>query len=431
VRKPFLVTAALGDAGKRSKIPSRVTRTRYGVSPWIDESPKKRRPEFPRFRDEAAYPVVIVGGGLAGIFTAYAFAAAGIKVAVLEADRIGRGGASRGPGILQGEAAASYRDVEARHGRKAARALFEASRRAVLDLAAAARRLGVTHIETHDGFRALSSWAAEEKPLARDAQLRRDAGLEATWLKPAAATREVGLEVGRAGVRLRDWGQANPYTLLTAFAHAAATRGAAIFERSEVQRVKTRGKYVDVHAEGGSIQADTVIVCTGEPTDLFRSLKRHVRFDERYVVVTERLSAALRRQIVTRARVVTDTEVPPHLVRFLEDGRLLIAGADQERPSARVRDKIVVQRTNQLMYELSRLFPAISGVPPVYGWELPVSTTADGVMYAGPHRNFPRHLFAWGTRHDPAQAFLASRILLRQFQGHVERDDTYFAFTRG
>jgi hypothetical protein len=275
-RKPFLVTAALGDAGKRSKIPSRVTRTRYGVSPWIDESPKKRRPEFPRFRDEAAYPVVIVGGGLAGIFTAYAFAAAGIKVAVLEADRIGRGGASRGPGILQGEAAASYRDVEARHGRKAARALFEASRRAVLDLAAAARRLGVTHIETHDGFRALSSWAAEEKPLARDAQLRRDAGLEATWLKPAASTREVGLDVGRAGVRLRDWGQANPYTLLTAFAHAAATRGAAIFERSEVQRVKTRGKYVDVHAEGGSIQADTVIVCTGEPTDLFRSLKRHV-----------------------------------------------------------------------------------------------------------------------------------------------------------
>jgi hypothetical protein len=68
---------------------------------------------------------------------------------------------------------------------------------------------------------------------------------------------------------------------------------------------------------------------------------------------------------------------------------------------------------------------------PIYGWDLPIATTADGVMYAGPHRNFPRHLFAWATRHDPAQAFLASRILLRHFQGHAERDDTYFAFTRG
>jgi glycine/D-amino acid oxidase-like deaminating enzyme len=408
-----------------------VTRTRYGDPPWIDESPKRRRPQFPRFRDQAVYPVVIIGGGLAGIFTAYAFSAAGIKVALLEADRVGHGGASRGHGILQGEAAASYRDVEARHGRKAARALFEASRRAVLELAAAARRLGIKHIETHDGFRVLSSWAAEEKLLARDAQLRRDAGLEATWLKPAAVTREIGLDVGRAGMRIRDWGQANPYELLATFATAAAARGAAIFERSEVRRVKPRGKHVEVLAEGGAIQADTVIVCTGEPTDLYRSLKRHVRLDERYVVVTERLPASLRRQVVGRARVLTDTEVPPHMVRFLQDGRLLIAGADQERTPARGKDKVVIQRSNQLMYELSRMFPAISGVMPLRGWDVPIATTADDVMYAGPHRNFPRHLFAWATRHDPAQAFLASRILLRHYQGHGERDDTYFAFTRG
>ena len=57
--------------------------------------------------------------------------------------------------------------------------------------------------------------------------------------------------------------------------------------------------------------------------------------------------------------------------------------------------------------------------------------TADGVMYAGPHRNYPHHLFAWATRHDPAQAFLASRILLRHFLGEAHRDDNYFAFTRG
>lgn len=374
---------------------------------------------------------MIIGGGLAGIFTSYAFAAAGIKVALLEAGRIGHGGASRGPGILQGEAAASYRDVEARHGRKAARALFEASRRAVLELAAASRRLGVTHVETHDAFRVLSSHAAEEKPLARDAQLRRDAGLDAVWLKPAAATRDTRVDAGRAGMRVRDWGQANPYELLTAFASAAAARGAAIFERSAVRRVKIRRKHVDVYAEGGTLQAETVIVSTGEPNDMYRSLKRHVRLDERYVVVTERVSAAVRRQVVGRARVITDTEVPPHLVRFLDDGRIVIAGADQERTPARAKDKVVVQRSNQLMYELSRMFPAISGVMPAYGWDVPIATPADGVMFAGPHRNFPRHLFAWATRHDPAQAFLASRILLRHFQGQAERDDEYFAFTRG
>lgn len=406
-------------------------RTKYGVSPWIDEAPKSRRPDFPRFRGEAAYPVVIIGGGLTGIFTAQAFAAAGIKVALLEAGRVGHGGASRGPGILQGEAAASYREVEARHGRKAARALFEASRRAVLDLAAAARRLGVKSVETHDAFRVLSSYAAEEKALAREAQLRAEVGLDVTWLKPAAATWEAGLDAGRAGMRLRDWGQANPYGILTAFAHAAATRRAAIFERSAVRRVKIQPRHVEVHAEGGALLAETVIACTGEPTALYPSLKRHVRLEERYVVVTDKLPAALRRQVGGRARVVTDTESPPHLVRLLGDGRVLMAGADRPRPADSARQKVVVQRSNELMYELSRLFPAISGVMPLFGWDLPMAATADGVMYAGPHRNFPRHLFAWATRHDPAQAFLASRILLRHFLGQPERDDKYFAFTRG
>ena len=407
-----------------------MTRTRYGITPWIDELPKRRRPAFPRFRGEAEYPVVIIGGGLAGVFSAYAFAAAGVKVALLEAERLGHAGASRGPGVLQGEASASYRTVEERHGRKAARAMFEASRRAVLDLATATRRLGVKHIATYDAFRVLSSYGAEEKPLVRDAQARRDAGIDVSWLKPAAATRETGVEVGRAGMRLRDWGHANPYELVVTFAKAAAERGAALFEHSPVKRVKTGRKRAQLIADGGTLLADTVVVCTGEPTDLYRSLKRHVRLDERYVVMTERVPARLR-QHALKARLLTDTDVPPHLVHLRDDGRIAIAGADQARTAARGKDKVVVQRTGQLMYELSRMFPAVSGLMPEFGWEMPVAVTADEAMYAGPHRNYPRHLFAWATRHDPAQAFLASRILLRQFLGQAERDDAYFAFTRG
>jgi gamma-glutamylputrescine oxidase len=410
-----------------------VTRTRYGVSPWIDEFPKTRRPDFPRVRDHATYPVAVVGGGLAGVFTAYAFAAAGVKVALLEAERIGQAGASRGPGILQGEPTSSYRELEARHGRKAARAMFEASRRAVLDLATTARRLGVKPVETHDAIRVLASYSGDEKSLAKDAQLRREVGLEAPWLKPAAVAREARLDVHRAGMRLHDWGEANPYHLVVAFARAAVERGAAIFEQSPVRRVKSGRKFVEISTAGAEIQADTVVVCTGEPGDLFRSLKRHVRLDNRYVVMTERLPAAVRKQVFGKAQIIADTDTPPHQVRFREDGRIVIAGADQPRPSrgADKADKVVLQRTGQLMYELSRLFPAISGVVPQYGWDMPVAVTADDVMYAGPHRNYPRHLFIWATRHDPSQAFLASRIVLRHVLGQADRQDPYFAFTRG
>ena len=67
--------------------------TRYGRSPWVDRFPASRVPSYPRHRTPLTtrFDVVIVGGGLTGCATAYAFAAAGIKVALLEADRVGRG----------------------------------------------------------------------------------------------------------------------------------------------------------------------------------------------------------------------------------------------------------------------------------------------------------------------------------------------------
>jgi gamma-glutamylputrescine oxidase len=416
-----------------------MTRTRYGVSPWVDQVPTRKRLELPRFSASAArsltgstIPVVIVGGGLAGCCTAYALAASGIKVLLFEADRIGMGGAARGPGVLQAEAAPSFRELDDRNGRRAARAMFEASRRAVLDLASTVRRLGIkADLETHDALRVTPPFSLYDKLLTREVALRRDAGLDAVPLKGVVAVRESNIERVTSGVRFHDWGHADPYRLLTGFARAALERGATMFERTPVGRIKVKRKTVDVHVAGGVISAETVAICTGEPTDLFRSLRRHIHAAERYAVLTEKLPAAVRKQIAPRAPIVTDTDTPPHLIRWIDDKRLLMAGGDQPRTPDRGRDKILVQRTGQLMYELLRLYPAISGVTPEYGWNIPMATTADGAMYAGPHRNYPRHLFAWATRHDPAQAFLASRILLRHVLGEPDKDDVYFAFTRG
>jgi glycine/D-amino acid oxidase-like deaminating enzyme len=413
-----------------------MTRTKYGVSPWVHLFPKSRRFERPRFapaaRQPAKLPVVIVGGGLTGCCTAYALAAAGVKTILLEADRVALAGAARSAGILQAEPAASYRDVEARHGRRAARAMFEASRAAVRDLAATVKRLGIkADLEVHDALRFTPPFSGDEKAFAREIAARETAGLDAVSLRGAAAARAIAIERVSAAVRFHDWGQADPYRLAVGFARAASARGAAIYERSPVLKIKGTRTSVEVVLKNGAIAADTVIICTGEPTDLFRALKRHVRFEERYAVLTETVSAPMRKQIAARTRVTTDTAAPPHVIRWTSDERLVVSGAGQPRPHPRDRGQIVVQRTGQLMYELLRMYPAISGLMPEYGWDEPIATTADGVMYAGPHRNYPGHLFAWATRHDPAQAFLASRILLRHVLGEVEKEDAYFAFTRG
>jgi glycine/D-amino acid oxidase-like deaminating enzyme len=77
------------------------------------------------------------------------------------------------------------------------------------------------------------------------------------------------------------------------------------------------------------------------------------------------------------------------------------------------------------------MFPAIAGLRPEYGWELTYGESADGLMFIGPHRNYPHHLFALGGATDSISgAFLAARILLRALQGTPDRADAAFAFTR-
>ncbi len=83
------------------------------------------------------------------------------------------------------------------------------------------------------------------------------------------------------------------------------------------------------------------------------------------------------------------------------------------------------------MYELSTLYPDISGMLPEYGWDDAYARTSDGLPYIGPHRNFPHHLFAFGdSSHGVTGAYLASRMLLRHHLDEIEPADRHFGFTR-
>lgn len=403
--------------------------TRYGVSPWLDAVPVKNRPEFPAFRGVIEHPVVVVGGGMSGAMTAYACAAAGLKVILLEADRIGLGGSGYASGLLSGEACESFRELESRAGKRVARALFDAMETAPRELAATVKRLGIkAGLDVADQLRILSAGQAD-KMIRREGAAREAAGVKAAWLAPATVSRQTAIPSAGA-LRLPDGGFADPFKLTLGFLAAAKKRGVKIYEKSRVKKITFTRKTATAYLDGGAITTTNLAICIGEPTSLFKPLKRHLRHEDRYVVLTAPLEPAVRAELANATAMVTDTDTPPHHIWFTEDHRVLIAGADQKRPAERLQAQTLVQRTGQLMYELSRIHPAISGTAPAFGWHVPLAHPVDGVLYAGSHRNFPFHHFAFGTSHDPARAYLASRIILRNILGKPEKGDEYFSFAR-
>src|SRR5262249_45825510 len=152
-----------------------------------------------------------------------------------------------------------------------------------------------------------------------------------------------------------------PYRACLGLAAAAAARGAKLHERSPVRKVKFGRKNADVITAAGSIRTSRVIVATGIPTVLYKSLNRHFWFHTTFFALTERVPAKVRHLLGERAIVARDLAEPPHTVRWVDDERLLVGGADAAPGPDRLRQKVGVQRTGQLMYELSILYPDISG----------------------------------------------------------------------
>jgi glycine/D-amino acid oxidase-like deaminating enzyme len=401
--------------------------TKYGRSPWIDLFPKSRIPAYPRFRGRQDPEVVIVGGGLTGCATAYAFAAAGVSVALLEAEQIGRG-SGRSAGWIADDPGISFADAENAMGRRAARHAWESWRRAALDFGTLIRRLSLKCEYEPRPTLIVAATPEQAARLKKEQKVRRDAGLATTVVNARAIADEAGIAAG-AAIRMRDGATLDPYRAALGMAAAAAARGAKVFERSAVRRVKFSRKWVDILTTDGALRAARVVIATGTPTALYSSLARHFWYRHAFLVLTDRVPAKVRQQFGSRSVVLRDSAVPPHVIRWVDDERLLITGADSEQVPERLIEKTTVQRTGQLMYELSTIYPEISGNVPSYGWNAPYGRSADGLPFIGPHRNFPRHLFAFGdSSQSVTGAYMASRILLRHHLDEVSPADEAYGF---
>jgi glycine/D-amino acid oxidase-like deaminating enzyme len=404
-------------------------KTRYGLSPWIDQFPSSRRPSFPSLRGAHDVDVVIVGGGLTGCATALACATAGLKTILLEAGRIGQGAAGHSAGLLLPEPGPMFREVAAQLGARNARRAFDSWRRASLDGAALLRRLKIRcALEPISTFTATTRDG--EKALRREFDARVEGGAAATWLTSRQVGPALGLENAAAAIRTRDAFAIDPYRAVIGLAGAAKSRRVRLFEETRVKKVTFTRKDATLFTADATIRTNKVVVTTGSATAEYSQLRRHFTPRETYLVMTEPLPAAMRKGI-GQDLTFRDTHAPRRRVRWTEDARLIVAGGDQEPPPDRQRPAVRMQRTGQLMYELLTMFPQISGLKPAYQWELGYGDTADGLMYIGPHRNYPHHVFALGGSGDSVTgAFLAARVVTRAVQEASEKGDEVFGFLR-
>ena len=216
---------------------------------------------------------------------------------------------------------------------------------------------------SHDGAFARKEQAA-----------RREASIVAPWMTPAAARAGIATDsVG--GIRLTDASVYDPVRATLGLAGAAAAKGARIFEQSPARRTSSRASTPTSFwrpARSGrrsslspaASQAPCSASCAGTSGGK-RLCRRHPAADRRRCGATPASATACRPKLAAHLTAGRGFD------GWRKIGCCSLARACA-RPPARQREKLLVPRTAQLMYELSLRYPEFSGLPARWGWEQPV-----------------------------------------------------------
>ena len=406
-----------------------MSRLRIGTSYWLDQF-TGRAPRFPPLRGRHDAEVVVIGGGITGCLAGQRLARAGIRVVVLEGERVGRGSTAASTALIMQEPDVDFRDLASRYGDARTRRIWMRSRHSLRGFTSLLKRNRIAASLEATPSVYWTSDPVSAKDLERESSRRRRARLRAKWLSADGLHQLTGIS-GAGGILTPGNALVDPYRACIGVADSAVDAGARIFEHSPARRVTGGRTGVRVALERGEVLADWAIIATGYATPEFKPLAGRFRMTTTYVIATPPIAAATRRRMGLGRVMLWDTEVPYHYARWTPDRRLILGGEDEPRRHVRNRHAALERHATSLTSHLVSLFPVLEGTKPEYAWEGLFATSPDGLPYIGPHRRYPRQLFALGYGGNGMTfGYMAGEILQRYVLEKETEEDRFYGFSR-
>jgi glycine/D-amino acid oxidase-like deaminating enzyme/nitrite reductase/ring-hydroxylating ferredoxin subunit len=234
-----------------------MTTTSAAASLWLDGAPAPG--PVRAFTPGERVDVAVIGGGIAGLTTALLLKRDGLRVAVIEAGRVGHGVTGANTAKVTALQGTIYSTIAARQGAAAAADYAQASADAVDEVVALAREEAIDcDLERADAF-TYAAGPGERPAVEAEAGAARAAGL------PVELTDDVGLPFAVAGA-VRLFGQVafHPVRYARGLAAAVAGDGCAVIEGVRALSVAERSP-CRVRTTAGTLHADRVVVATHYP----------------------------------------------------------------------------------------------------------------------------------------------------------------------
>jgi glycine/D-amino acid oxidase-like deaminating enzyme/nitrite reductase/ring-hydroxylating ferredoxin subunit len=338
---------------------------------WTVSAPARR---YPALQGDIEVDVVVIGGGIAGLTTAYQLKQEGKKVAVVEMHRLLTGQTGQTTAHLTELLDTPYATLASDFGEKGARLAAESTRAAIEQIAGLVERLRIScGFQRLPGYR-YAETEQEARELEREASAARQAGLM------CALTQEVPLPYPvKLALRVEDQAQFHPREYLLALAEGIQGGGSYVFEETQVTELY-EGVPCRVHTQRGIITCRDVVEATTTP--LNRVFLHTKLYAYRTYAVAGRLEGPL------EAGLYYDSRDPYHYIRTqrMEGVDYVIVGGEDHKVGS---EEDTDRRYEALEEYTRRRFPVTQLE---YRWSGQVIEPADGLAYIGRNSN-SRHVW--------------------------------------
>jgi glycine/D-amino acid oxidase-like deaminating enzyme len=277
---------------------------------------------WPALAGDAKAEVCVIGGGIAGLTTAYRLAAGGAAVILIDAGEIGGGETARTSAHLASALDDRFTELERLHGRHGARIAAESHAAAIDFIEQTTRAHGIACAFARvNGYLFLA--VGDTPDLLRAEQLASSrAGLTVALLDQGPS----GLRLGPC-LRFAHQAQFEPLIYLRGLANAAVSLGVVIHSHTRAMDIRGDRKAVEIRTDHGRITAGAVVVATNVPINDRLRVHTWLEAYRSYVIAVRAPTTPMERALYW------DTGDPYHYVRFhaATDGDLMIVGGEDHR----------------------------------------------------------------------------------------------------
>lgn len=368
---------------------------------WLDSTPKTN---YPPLAEDISVNVAIVGGGMAGISSAYLLGQEGFKVAILEADHILHGTTAYTTAKLTSQHGLIYDQICRQMGEEKARQYAVANETAI---GFVAKLVEQEKIDCDFSRQSAYIYTQEKKyieKMEKELNAAKQFGIDAYYETKLAIPLPI-----KGALRFDNQAQFHPRKYLLALVEKIQAKGGHIFENSKAVDVRGNGPYTVLTDKGKKVTADYVIIASHYPFHILPGLYVARIYQERAYAVVVKAKESF------PGGMYINAEEPARSLRGLPtvDGERILVVGERHRTGHGTN---MTEHYKNLM-EFARQFFTVEDFP--YYWSTQDCSTLDDLPYIGQVSKDRPNIYVatgfrkWGMTNSTVAALLIRDLIVK------------------